>query len=256
MTAVGEPRGSRSDPAAGRRAPQHGCRASRLLALALLLAGLAGGACDSGAGQAVQPTTAPTTQPSPTAAPASPCHAPAPGSPAALHFAAEPPLTIDARAAYTAVLATNCGNVVLALDAARAPHTVNSFAFLAGQRYFDHSPCHRLTTAGIFVLQCGDPTGTGTGGPGYTIPDENLAGATYPAGTVAMANTGQPHSGGSQFFLVYRDTRLPPSYTPFARVTGGLDVLQQIAALGTTSGGPDGPPRARVVIDSVAVTRA
>src|SRR5262249_61606465 len=122
--------------------------------------------------------------------------------------------------------------------------------------YFAPSPCHRLTTAGIFVLQCGDPTGTGTGGPGYTIPDENLSGATYAAGTVAMANTGQAHTGGSQFFLVYRDTQLPPSYTPFAKVTGGLDVLQQIAGLGTSTGGPDGAPRVRVVIDAVTVTKA
>jgi peptidyl-prolyl cis-trans isomerase B (cyclophilin B) len=173
-----------------------------------------------------------------------------------VRFPAEPPLTVVAGSAYTAALATNCGNVTLALDAAHAPHTVNSFVFLAGQRYFDHSPCHRLTTAGIYVLQCGDPTGTGTGGPGYTIPDENLSGATYPAGTVAMANTGRPHSGGSQFFLVYRDTQLPPSYTPFARISAGLDVLQAIAAMGTTSGGPDGPPKANVVIDAVTSTRA
>ncbi|HSR24834.1 MAG TPA: peptidylprolyl isomerase, partial [Candidatus Eisenbacteria bacterium] len=146
----------------------------------------------------------PAAPPSPTPAASGPCHERAPGSPSPLRFSAEPALTIDVHAAYTAVLATSCGNVTLALAASQAPHTVNSFVFLAGQRYFDHSPCHRLTTAGIFVLQCGDPTGTGTGGPGYTIPDENLAGATYPAGTVAMANTGRPHTGGSQFFLVYR----------------------------------------------------
>jgi peptidyl-prolyl cis-trans isomerase B (cyclophilin B) len=163
---------------------------------------------------------------------------------------------VDTHATYTAVMATNCGNVTLALETAQAPHTVNSFVFLAGQKYFDHTPCHRLTTAGIYVLQCGDPTGTGTGGPGYTIPDENLAGATYPAGTVAMANTGQPHSGGSQFFLVYRDTQLPPAYTPFAKVSAGLNVLQQIAAMGTTTGGPDGAPKAGVFIDSVAVTKS
>ena len=228
--------------------------ARAVLALAVGLA-LAVAACgdDSGsAGTAQAPP--PATSAAPTAA-QGPCHSPAPGSPAALHFAAEPPVTVDVHASYTAVLSTSCGAITLSLLVAKAPHTVNSFVFLAGQKYFDHTPCHRLTTSGIFVLQCGDPTGRGTGGPGYTIPDENLAGATYPAGTVAMANTGQPHTGGSQFFLVYRDTQLPPQYTPFAKITAGLDVLQQIAALGTTTGGPDGPPRGGVVIDSVAVTK-
>ena len=226
------------------------------LALGILLTAGACGDHAAESGVASPQASASPTLASPTPTAQGPCHARAPGSPSALRFSAEPALSIDAHAAYTAVLATNCGNVTIALAAAQAPHTVNSFVFLAGQKYFDHSPCHRLTTAGIFVLQCGDPTGTGTGGPGYTIPDENLAGATYPAGTVAMANTGRPHTGGSQFFLVYRDTQLPPSYTPFARVTGGLDVLQQVAALGTAGGGPDGPPRAGVVIDSVTVARA
>jgi peptidyl-prolyl cis-trans isomerase B (cyclophilin B) len=243
-------------PSRSSRRPR--ARAAPVLFLGLVLAGAAACGGDSGTGdtQAPPPTAAPAV---PTAAPtaaANPCHSPAPGSPSTAHFNAEPPLSIDARASYSAVLNTSCGAVTLSLLAAQAPHTVNSFVFLAGQKYFDHSPCHRLTTAGIFVLQCGDPTGTGTGGPGYTIPDENLNGATYPAGTVAMANTGQPHTGGSQFFLVYRDTQLPPSYTPFARVTDGLPLLQQIAALGTANGGPDGRPRAGVTIDSVTVNKA
>jgi peptidyl-prolyl cis-trans isomerase B (cyclophilin B) len=254
MAAAPDPGTSPTRPSAGGRGPAHG-----ILVIALLLAGAA---CGSGGGgdQAGQSSTA---APTPTPAAATPssaaaplCHAAAPGAPAGLHFSAEPTVTVDAHATYTAVLATNCGNITLALDVAKAPHTVNSFAFLAGQKYFDHSPCHRLTTAGIFVLQCGDPTGAGTGSPGYTIPDENLAGATYPAGTVAMANTGQPHSGGSQFFLVYKDTQLPPSYTPFAHISGGLDTLQQIAAQGTATGASDGRPRTPVVIDSVAVSRA
>jgi peptidyl-prolyl cis-trans isomerase B (cyclophilin B) len=242
--------------------PSRSPRRARALAALLLAVGLVlAAACgsDTGTGstgsQPPPATTAPATS-APPAAPVGPCHSPAPGSPASLHFSAEPAMAVDSHATYTAVLNTNCGAVTLNLEAAQAPHTVNSFVFLAGQKYFDHSPCHRLTTAGIFVLQCGDPTGTGTGGPGYTIPDENLAGATYPAGTVAMANTGQPHSGGSQFFLVYRDTQLPPAYTPFAKITAGLDVLQQIAALGTTTGSSDGPPRGGVVIDSVSVTKA
>jgi peptidyl-prolyl cis-trans isomerase B (cyclophilin B) len=229
-------------------------RAALLLSLGLALAAAACGAdtgTSGGSGQAPPATAAPATP-----AAVGPCHGAAAGSPSGAHFGAEPALALDAHAAYTAVLNTNCGAITLSLLSTPAPHTVNSFVFLAGQKYFDHSPCHRLTTAGIFVLQCGDPTGSGTGGPGYTIPDENLTGATYPAGTVAMANTGRPHTGGSQFFLVYRDTQLPPSYTPFAKITGGLDTLQQIAALGTTTGAPDGAPRGAVVIDSVSVTKA
>jgi peptidyl-prolyl cis-trans isomerase B (cyclophilin B) len=151
---------------------------------------------------------------------------------------------------------TNCGTIIVSLDGKHAPHTVNSFAFLSGKGYFNDTPCHRLTTAGIFVLQCGDPTGTGTGGPGYTIPDENLKGATYPAGTVAMANAG-PNTGGSQFFFVYADTPLPASYTPFGHVTAGLSVLQRIAKAGSdNSGGQgDGHPLQPVVIESFAVTK-
>jgi peptidyl-prolyl cis-trans isomerase B (cyclophilin B) len=172
-------------------------------------------------------------------------------------FGGEPPMTVTS-GTYTATVTTNCGTIVAALDATKAPHTVNSFAFLASKHYFDGSPCHRLTTAGIFVLQCGDPTGQGTGGPGYTIPDENLAGATYPAGTLAMANTGQPHSGGSQFFFCYADTPLPPQYTPFGKVTSGLDVLQAIAKNGEddSNGQGDGHPKQPVIILTFTVAKA
>ena len=168
----------------------------------------------------------------------------------------EPSLAIS-RATYTARIQTNCGTITIALDGKNAPHTVNSFAFLAGKGYFTDTPCHRLTTEGIYVLQCGDPTGSGSGGPGYTIPDENLAGATYPAGTVAMANTGQPHTGGSQFFLVYQDTDLPAHYTPFGHITSGLSILQRIAAAGTdqSNGAGDGHPVQPVVIESFTVTK-
>ena len=172
-------------------------------------------------------------------------------------YKSEPAMCIEP-AAYTATIKTNQGTIVATLDGAKAPHTVNSFNFLAGQGYFSNSPCHRLTTQGIFVLQCGDPTGTGTGGPGYTIPDENLAGATYPAGTFAMANTGQPHTGGSQFFICYADTPLPPQYTPFGHVTQGLEVLKAIAANGEDdSNGPgDGKPKKPVIIQTFTVAKA
>lgn len=219
-----------------------------------VLAGCGG----SSAGKADNPIVAAN---SPTASVSSPATAgrcgPAPtATPQHLQFKAEPKVTV-APTPYTATIVTNCGTIVATLDAAKAPHTVNSFAFLAGQHYFDHTICHRLTTQGIFVLQCGDPTGTGTGGPGYTIPDENLSGATYPAGTLAMANTGAPHTGGSQFFFCYADTPLPPQYTPFGHVTQGLDVLKAIAANGEDdSNGPgDGKPKSPVVIESFTVKK-
>ncbi|HVT20280.1 MAG TPA: peptidylprolyl isomerase [Mycobacteriales bacterium] len=169
-------------------------------------------------------------------------------------FSAEPKVTI-ARTDYTATIVTNCGTIVATLDGKDAPHTVNSFKFLAGKGYFDDTSCHRLTTSGIFVLQCGDPTGTGRGGPGYTIPDENLKGATYPTGTLAMANTGAPHTGGSQFFFVYKDTQLPPQYTPFGTVTKGLGVLLRVAAAGSNPP-EDGSPVQPVVIESFTVTKS
>jgi peptidyl-prolyl cis-trans isomerase B (cyclophilin B) len=125
----------------------------------------------------------------------------------------------------------------------QAPCTTNSFKFLAQHFYYDQTHCHRLTTQGIYVLQCGDPTGTGSGGPGYQFEDENLAGATYPAGTVAMANAG-PNTNGSQFFFTWADTKLSPAYTPFGVVVGGMDVLKKIAAAGEDdqNGTGDGYP--------------
>ena len=154
----------------------------------------------------------------------------------------------------TATIVTNQGTIVFTIDAAKTPCTLDSFSWLAGKKFFDDTSCHRLTTSGIFVLQCGDPAGDGQGGPGYTVPDENLKGATYPAGSVAMANTGAPHSGGSQFFLNYRGTNsLPPDYTPFGTITSGLDVLLKIAAAGTANGGADGSPKSPVIIKTFTV---
>ncbi|MFC9659135.1 peptidylprolyl isomerase [Nocardia sp. NPDC127606] len=176
------------------------------------------------------------------------------GQPNGKQWPTEPAITIDTAASHTATLETTCGTVTIALDAAAAPRTVNSFAFLAGEGYFDHTRCHRLTTQGIFVLQCGDPTATGMGGPGYKFTDENLAGAVYPAGTVAMANAG-PGTNGSQFFLVYRDTQLPPNYTPFGTITEGLDALTNIANAGVAGGGADGTPVADVVFNAVTTTQ-
>lgn len=163
----------------------------------------------------------------------------------------------DTEPATSLTLTTTCGDIVIALDPA-APETVRSTTFLAEQGFYDATACHRLTTAGIYVLQCGDPAGNGTGGPGYTVPDENLppeGEANYPAGTVAMANAG-PGTSGSQFFLVYEDTTLPSAYTVFGTVTQGLDIIQEIASVGTEDGGQDGRPRQPVVIEKASIQRS
>lgn len=154
------------------------------------------------------------------------------------------------------VISTDAGDIGATLDADAAPCTVSSFVSLATQGYFDDTPCHRLTTpaSGISVLQCGDPTGTGMGGPGYTIPDETTGSETYPAGTIAMARTSEPHSGGSQFFLVYDATQLKPDYTVFGHLDDdGLAVVRQIAQQGVAGGGADGSPAEPVTIRSVDV---
>ena len=198
------------------------------------------------------------------------CTNPVSTAPKKLTWKSEPAMTIDQTAKYTMTIKTNCGDIVIAMDASKTPHTVNSFNFLAGQGYFNDTYCHRLTTSGIYVLQCGDPTATattgGSGGPGYTIPDENLTAlgtaasggtVTYPAGEVAMANTGQANSGGSQFFLVYQDSPLGPTYTPFGTITSGLNILQAIAKAGSnnSNGSGDGNPMQKVQIQSVTVTK-
>jgi peptidyl-prolyl cis-trans isomerase B (cyclophilin B) len=166
-----------------------------------------------------------------------------------------PPSSPDYKASYQATIATSRGTIVIDLLNSKATCTVNSFVHLAGQKYFNNTNCHRLTTSGIYVLQCGDPTGTGSGTPGYGFANENLTGATYTAGTVAMANTGQPNSNGSQFFLVYKNSPLPASYTPFGRITQGLAVLSDIAKAGSdnANGSGDGHPKEKVVIESVSI---
>ena len=151
---------------------------------------------------------------------------------------------------------TNLGEIVIETFPDKAPLTVNALASLAQDNYFNNTICHRLTTEGIFVLQCGDPTGTGTGGPNFYIPDENLPQPTennYPAGTVAMANAG-PGTSGSQFFLVYQDTTLGPNYSIWGKITKGLQIVQSVASQGVNGGGSDGAPAQSVTIESVAVT--
>ncbi|MFF8268313.1 peptidylprolyl isomerase [Streptomyces sp. NPDC016562] len=154
-----------------------------------------------------------------------------------------------------ATLKTNRGDIALALDAEHAPCTVNSFAFLAKKNYFDKTACHRLSVAtGLKMLQCGDPTGTGSGGPGYQFADENTEGATYPKGTVAMANAG-PGTNGSQFFLVFGDSRLPPDYTVFGNITHGIDLLEKVGKGGDDGSSPagGGKPKMKVEIEDTTL---
>ena len=154
-------------------------------------------------------------------------------------------------AATSLKISTNRGAITATLNDTATPCTANSFTSLAKQGYFDKTKCHRLTTEGIFVLQCGDPTASGTGGPGYSFTDELSGKEAYPAGTLAMANSG-PNTNGSQFFIVYANTQLPPNYTVFGRIdAAGLKVVQKIAKAGTTNGASDGPPKQDVVIESV-----
>jgi peptidyl-prolyl cis-trans isomerase B (cyclophilin B) len=163
-----------------------------------------------------------------------------------------PPATPTAATTATLTVGGKPVSVELLPDA--APCTVSSFAHLAANDYFDATTCHRLTTSDTLkVLQCGDPTGSGSGGPGYQFGVENTEGATYPAGTVAMARGDDPGSNGSQFFIVYGDSQLPPDpgYTVFGRVTEGLDLISKIAAVGTADGSADGPPKKPVTLDEV-----
>lgn len=152
-------------------------------------------------------------------------------------------------------LQTNCGTIAIKLDTKDAPNNSNALAFLAKAAWYDGSACHRLTTkaSGTSVLQCGDPTGTGSGTPGFTTKDENVpTDGVYPAGTVAMA---EPQGGeaGSQFFIVYEDTKLPAQYTVVGQVTQGLDIVKKVAAAGVDSTTGDGAPVQPVVIQRATV---
>jgi len=156
-----------------------------------------------------------------------------------------PPSTtsVATRGTVTFTLAMTSGDVKITMDRSKTPCTVNSFASLAEQGYFDGTRCHRLADSGIFVLQCGDPTGTGTGGPGYTFADELTGSESYTQGVVAMANAG-PGTNGSQFFLVWADsTNLDrqPNYTIFGRMdSASREVVAEIASKGHDGSNPDG----------------
>jgi peptidyl-prolyl cis-trans isomerase B (cyclophilin B) len=232
---------------------------------------------DSGSNSASAATTTSSTAP---AAPAAPGQLPAFVAPANLGADCQypasqekaskpnnPPRTgkVPTNPAQVSVsMATNQGNIGLQLDNGKSPCTVNSFASLAQQGFFNDTPCHRLTTSeGLSVLQCGDPTGQGDGGPGYQFANEYptdqfqpddpnlMQPAMYPRGTLAMANAG-PGTNGSQFFLVYKDSKLPPNYTVFGTIDQtGLATLDKIAAAGTADGSQDGKPKNDVQVKSI-----
>jgi peptidyl-prolyl cis-trans isomerase B (cyclophilin B) len=188
-----------------------------------------------------------------------------------------PPATPDYTASYQATLHTSQGPITFDLLNSKATCTVNSFVHLAEAGYFNNTQCHRMLTSGIYVLQCGDAYATsktdltcsstskvGSGTPGYEYASENLTGAKYPAGTVAMANNGTATSNGSQFFIVFKDSTSglngsgSPSYTPFATVSSGLDIVQNVAKGGyscTYAQAGGGPPKKKVIIDSVTIKK-
>jgi peptidylprolyl isomerase len=180
-----------------------------------------------------------------------PCPAPDGSSPKQQEFDEPPPMCIDPARRYTAEMVTTKGTMVIALDAAGAPLTVNNFVFLARYHYYEGIFFHRVIPG--FVLQGGDPKGTGSGGPGYRFADELPKPGRYELGSLAMANAG-PNTNGSQFFVISgpQGVRLPPQYSLFGKVVSGLDVVAAIDAIGT--GG--GKPKEKVVIESVTITES
>jgi peptidyl-prolyl cis-trans isomerase B (cyclophilin B) len=227
---------------------------------------------------ASKPTASPTASPSPSATataaaiaePAHHCTYTSTG--AAGQHPSLPAATPDWSAAYTATINTNRGPISINLANSKATCAVNSFVHLAQVNFWNSTQCHRVSDdGGLYMLQCGDPNArassaltcsgsgqAGNGGPAYSFSDENLTGATYPAGTLAMANSG-PNTNGSQFFLVFQNTSLPANYTPFGTITSGLDILQNVGKAGTTctyAGAGGGVPKEKVIITSVSIKKA
>ncbi len=174
-------------------------------------------------------------------------------------FKQAPPTSLAQGKVWDAKVVTTCGTIGLELYGDKAPQTVASFIFLSRNGFYAGSPCHRVTSSqALKVLQCGDPTGQGTGGPGYSYTVENAPGnGAYPAGTLAMARSNTIDSNGSQFFLSHGDSTLPTEgggYSVFGKVTSGLEVLTTVAEGGTTNGQPDGAPARAISIESITVT--
>jgi peptidyl-prolyl cis-trans isomerase B (cyclophilin B) len=176
-------------------------------------------------------------------------------SPRTISFTAPPPTCIDPAKTYTAEVTTNKGAYTIELNAGAAPVAVNNFVVLARYHYFDNTVCHRAIPE--FAVQCGDPTGTGTGGPGYTFADELPAAGSYKVGSIAMANSG-PATNGSQFFVVTgaNGVALSPDFTLFGQVTDGLDTtVKALNALGNPDQAANGvPPLEQIIVQSVTIT--
>ncbi|WP_164700388.1 peptidylprolyl isomerase [Modestobacter sp. KNN46-3] len=164
-----------------------------------------------------------------------------------------PPAEVPTTGTTGLTLATSAGDIGLTLDQENAPCAAASMVYLAQEGFFEGTPCHRLTSGGLSVLQCGDPSGTGTGGPTYDFPTQVTGAETYPRGTLAMANAGQG-TDASQFFLVYADSQLQPDYTVVGTIDeAGLATLDAIAAAGIEGGATDGAPAQPVTIESATV---
>jgi cyclophilin family peptidyl-prolyl cis-trans isomerase len=181
----------------------------------------------------------------------SPCPATDGSSPKQQKFDGPPPMCIDPSKRYTAEMVTSKGTLTIALDPIGAPATVNNFVFLARYHYYEGIVFHRIIPG--FMLQGGDPTGSGRGGPGYRFDDELPAKGRYELGSLAMANAG-PNTNGSQFFVISgpAGVGLPPQYSLFGKVVAGIDVVAAIEAVGTSSGSP----KETVTIESVTITEA
>jgi peptidyl-prolyl cis-trans isomerase B (cyclophilin B) len=216
------------------------------------------------AGSSPSATPTPTPTPAPTATPAlvdGKCVYTKSGK--AARKVTLPPAKPDTTATYQATIATNRGDIVIDLNNSAAPCTVNSFVSLADQGFFNNTHCHRLSTVDPYVLQCGDPTGTGLGTPGYEFSNEisssqGIGGyVTYLPGTVAMANAGGTDTNGSQFFFVYKNSLLAPEYTPFGTIVSGFNIIQNVAKAGSdnSSGQGDGHPEEKVEINSVTIKK-
>jgi peptidyl-prolyl cis-trans isomerase B (cyclophilin B) len=237
-----------------------------LVGISLAMKGSSGSAPAAGASPSAPASPTAAASPSAAASPTAPassgarvagCSAP-PAAPGA-RTATLPDKATAAGKTFVATVTTTCGTITMELDGTKAPQTVASFLGLARGGYWNDSPCHRLVTSGIFVLQCGDPTGTGSGGPGYGFGVENAPkDYQFPAGTLAMARTSDPKSNGGQFFIVYKQTELqdPTGYSIFGKVTGGMDIVDRIAAAGAEPADQSGntAPHQPISILKVAVT--
>jgi cyclophilin family peptidyl-prolyl cis-trans isomerase len=266
------PTDKRQRKKAGRQAQQQAMAAARrrksrqrtviiivvLVAIAALIAGVTGAFSGGGSSSDVASTGSSTTQkPPPTVKGNSitgdtPCPKADGSSPRTTGFAKPPPMCIDPNKTYTATMETTQGGpITIALDAKQAPKTVNNFVVLARYHFFDGLTFHRIVPD--FVIQGGDPQGNGQGGPGYNFADELPQAGQYKIGSLAMANSG-PNTNGSQFFIItgQQGVQLQPNYSLFGQVTGGMDVVNKIAALGDANA-PNGEPKQQVSMKTVTI---